>query len=361
MSPRPRPRVLIAGLVAAAIVIAGLLLDIDRVAATFLVAYTASVSVVLGMLALLMIAHLTTATWFGPFRRRAEAVIGVLPVLAVLSILVLPVLISIYRSAPIATEPTRRLYLAPPFLIARTIVYWIAWLLIAESLRATSRAHDTGDPRAAPRFRTISSIGLVVLGVTMTFASFDWMMSLTPRWYSTIYGVYWFAGGTVGALALLALLARSDRPSPVPVPANQLHSLGKLLLTFVMFWLYIGFAQYIVIWSGNIPSEVTWYIPRTHGGWGVVALVLLAGSFALPFLALLLRFVKRSHMLLAALGVTLLSFHYLDTYWLLMPNLTQVTWWTVVVSAATLVLLVVSLVVVSSSRESRAVSRAANR
>jgi hypothetical protein len=178
----------------------------------------------------------------------------------------------------------------------------------------------------------------------MTFASFDWMMSLTPEWYSTVYGVYWFGGGMVGALALLAMLAR--RPAFVAT-VDELHALGKLLLTFVMFWVYAAFAQYIVIWSGDIPREVTWYVVRNRGGWGGLALVLLLGSVALPFLLLLLLRVKRSGVLLGALGALLLAFHYVDTYWLVMPGLVPVTWWTVPVSLAALAS--VAVVVVAAS------------
>jgi hypothetical protein len=205
-------------------------------------------------------------------------------------------------------------YLNVPFFVARFIIYWIAWIFIARALRSTSHV------------RRVSSIGLIVLGLTMTFAAFDWMMSLTPDWYSTIYGVYWFAGGMVGALALLGLLAPHD--------PDEVHSLAKLLLTFILFWLYIGFSQYIVIWSGGIPREVTWYVPRTRGGWGGVAVILIFGNFAFPFLALLFRAVKRSRALVAALGVLLLALHYLDTFWVVMPGLAPVNWWTIVLAIA---------------------------
>src|SRR5581483_5465432 len=144
--------------------------------------------------------------------------------------------------------------------------------------------------------------------ITMTFAAFDWMMSLTPDWLSTIYGVYWFAGGLVGALALLALMV-GYAPAGVEWPAvsdDELHSLGKLLLTFVLFWLYCGFSQYIVIWSGDLPNEVTWYIPRTHGGWGAIAALLVLGGFAIPFLLLLFVSVKRSRRALGMVAGLLL-------------------------------------------------------
>src|SRR5262249_14353672 len=159
------------------------------------------------------------------------------------------------------------------FVVARAVVYWVTWLVTARALRALG-----------PRSRVVASVGLVALALTMTFASFDWIMSLSPRWYSTIYGVYWFAGGMVGALSLLALVARrASRNVDEGIPRDRWHSLGKLLCTFVLFWAYIGFSQYIVIWSGNLPVEVTWYSSRTHGGWGSVALAIVFGAGAVPF------------------------------------------------------------------------------
>ncbi len=327
-----RRALVVVGAVAAVVAVVGLFIDVREVAAAFLVAYAATLSVTLAMLALTMIARLTTATWFAAFRRSADAVAGALPVLAILGvplIVAMPVL-----HQPAAPGSARETYGAMPFLIARFIVYWIVWLTIAARLRSAQRMEDAGNATdAARRFRIISCAGLIALALTMTFASFDWMMSLTPEWYSTVYGVYWFGGGMVGALALLAVLAR--RPS-AHVTADELQALGKLLLTFVMFWVYAGFAQYIVIWSGDIPREVAWYVPRNRGGWGGVALVLLLGSVAIPFVLLLVLRVKRSGVLLGALGALLIVFHYVDTYWVVMPGLVPLRWWTVVVSAATL-------------------------
>ena len=183
----------------------------------------------------------------------------------------------------------------------------------------------------------------------MTFASFDWMMSLTPRWYSTIYGVYWFGGGMTGALALLALLARPSGASGV---AESYPALGKLMLTFLMFWVYIGFAQYIVIWSGNIPQEVTWHVARTHGPWGGLALALLLGA-AIVFLALLSRTAKARHARLIIVGALLLTLHYLDTYWMIIPNLVPMTWWLAALSAASIVIVAGSTLVVARVRDTR--------
>lgn len=338
-----RPALIGIGVLALIVTVVGFIINIREVAAAFLVAYAATLSVALAMLALIMIARLTTATWFGAFRRSAELVVGALPALAILGV---PLIIAMPALHPPAVAGSARaIYGATPFLVARFVLYWIVWLAIAAGLRSAQRIEDRGDLLlAARRFRRVSSAGLILLALTMTFASFDWMMSLTPEWYSTVYGVYWFAGGTVAALALLAVLARvpSERTT-----ADELQSLGKLLLTFVMFWVYAGFAQYIVIWSGDVPREVSWYVARNRGGWGGLAVILLIASVALPFLLLLLLRVKRSGVLLGTLGALLLAFHYVDTYWVVMPGLVPVTWWTVAVSVA--VLLLVALLAIGSS------------
>ncbi|HVX42115.1 MAG TPA: hypothetical protein VHB25_21320 [Gemmatimonadaceae bacterium] len=336
-----RTAMLAACSIAVIIVVIALFQDLRQLALVFLVAYAAAVSVVLGTLAMTLIAHLTTATWFRPFRAPAEQVIRTLPVLAGLGVLLLVAMPTLYPWA--GTRDPARVYLNGPFFVVRWIVYWIAWLAIARGLHTARRIERQGEvARAARRYRVVSCVGLVALAFTMTFAAIDWMMSLTPDWASTIYGVIWFAGGLVGALALLAVLASGSDATPA-VPTADEHSLGKLLVTFVLFWLYVSFAQYVVIWSGDVPEEVTWYAARTHGGWGVVAGVLVLFGFALPFVLLLLAPVKRSRRALAALGLLLLAMHYVDTFWMLAPGVVPVDWWTVIAGCAVLVLVVAAL------------------
>jgi len=182
----------------------------------------------------------------------------------------------------------------------------------------------------------------------MTFAAFDWMMSLTPDWSSTIYGVIWFAGGMVGALALLAVLAWHSTDQVT----YDFDALGKLLLTFILFWLYTGFAQYIVIWSGGLPREVTWYVARTRGGWGALASVLLFAGFAFPFLLLIVRVIRQSAAFASAIGVALLVVHYLDTLWIVVPGLISATWWSLVLAVAALVV-VLTIVIGTASMHGR--------
>jgi hypothetical protein len=321
----------------------------------FIVAYAATVSVVLGVLAMTMIEHLTTVTWFRAFRPLAMRVLRALPALACLGILMLltlPTFPWAVEGSEISTTDVAA-YLNAPFFVVRFMVYWTVWLLIARALRRANQLEASGDlTRVAEHHRRVSVIGVLALGVTMTFAAFDWMMSLTPDWSSTIYGVIWFAGGIVGALALLAVLAsRASRGKNV---TYDFDALGKLLLTFILFWLYTGFAQYIVIWSGGLPREVTWYVARTRGGWGGLASVLLFAGFAFPFLLLIVRVIRQSAACAAAIGVALLVAHYLDTLWIVSPGLISASWWTLALAIAALV--VVLTIVIGSASMHRGIS-----
>ena len=311
----------------------GIVVDPARLAAAYLVAYVSCLAVVLGTLAMVMIARVTGATWFVVLRRQAEEIIATLPVFAVL---LLPILFAVRVLYPWAAplpslDPDLRhailvksAYLNVPFFVIRSAVYLATWIALGEALRRASLAQDRGDSAAIERrMRTLSALGLVAFALTISFAAFDWMMSLTPAWYSTIYGVDYFAGAMVGALSLLAVLAvRARRRGELPesVGANQLHALAKLLLTFVLFWVYIGFSQLIVIWSAEIPAERVWYAVRMRGGWNALGAVLVAGHFAIPFCALLIRSIKRSPIAMKWLGFWLLLMHYLDLYWIVMPD-----------------------------------------
>ena len=169
-----------------------------------------------------------------------------------------------------------------------------------------------------------SAPAILIVGVTMTFAAFDWLMSLDPHWYSTIYGVYVFAGGAVSALAALSLLTLAlERKGILEgiLTVEHRHDIGKLLFGFTVFWAYIAFSQYLIIWYGNIPEETVYFRERWEGPWKVVSLVLVFGHFVVPFVALISRTAKRSRLILGASALLLLVMHYVDIYWLVMPTL----------------------------------------
>jgi hypothetical protein len=168
-----------------------------------------------------------------------------------------------------------------------------------------------------------SGPAMIVFALTVCFASFDWLMSLDPHWFSTIYGVYFFTGAVVGFLAfvtLASLLLERVGVLAGVVTVEHYHDLGKLLFAFVFFWAYIAFSQYLLIWYANIPEETGWYLVRQNGGWQWVSLLLLFGHFVLPFLGLISRHAKRHRSVLAGWALWMLLMHWIDLYWLVMPS-----------------------------------------
>jgi hypothetical protein len=217
----------------------------------------------------------------------------------------------------------KRPYLNVPFFLVRAAIYFAVWNGIAFLLNKWSLEQDrTGDPLDAKRMQQLAAGGLLGYGLTITFASFDWAMSLEPHWFSTIYGVLLMGGQALAAMAfaIVALAWLSRRP-PLNelVTSNHFHDLGNLLLAFTMLWAYFGFSQYLIVWSGNLPEEAEWYVHRSAHGWQFIALALVAFHFAVPFLLLLLRAAKRRGETLAKVAALLLVMRYVDLFWLTQP------------------------------------------
>lgn len=325
-------RVLLAAVsIAGLACVVGALIDPGRAASAYLVAYAGVLGTVLALLVLFMAIDLSAGAWFAPLRPRAEAVIGTLPALG---LLFLPIVLGarlLYGWTAPATLPnavraaveSKGPYLTVGFALARAAVYWTIWITIGERVRLLSRRRDaTLEAEAARRLRIVSAAGLVPMALTMTFAAFDWLMSLQPDWSSSIYGVYIFAGGSVAALGLCAIEAAQGvrAGSATGMTTHTLHAVAKLLLTMLLVRVYVAYSQYLVVWIADLPAEVGWYAIRTRGGWRVVAGVLLAGHLLLPFLALLVYRIKRNAWAMAAVGAWLLIMHALDVYWLVMPS-----------------------------------------
>jgi len=219
----------------------------------------------------------------------------------------------------------KSLYLNIPFFVIRTAFYFAVWNAIAYFLNRWSLEQDRSpDPRIARRMQAISGGGLVAYGLTITFASFDWVMSLDPHWFSTIYGVLFMGGQGLTALAFLVIalawLSRREPLNTIVVPSH-FHDLGNLMLAFVMLWAYFSFSQYLIIYSGNLPEEITWYTRRLFTGWRVIGIALVVFHFALPFLILLSRAVKRNPQLLVKVAIGVIVVRLIDLFWLIAPEL----------------------------------------
>jgi hypothetical protein len=299
----------------------------------YLLAYLFWLGIALGCLALLMVQHLIRGVWGAVIQRLLEAGSRTLPLMALLFVPLLFGLKSLYiwvQPEVLAGDELlqhKSAYLNVSFFVLRLVVYAVAWSSLAYLLNRWSFQHDRIEDWASGRplrrrLQLLSGPGLVVYGLTVTFASIDWMMSLEPHWFSTIYGFVWIVGQVLTALAFavvaLALLADFE-PFAGVVKPSHFHDLGNLLLTFVMLWAYIAFSQFLIIWSGNLSEEIPWYVHRIQGGWQWVGLLLLVFHFVLPFLLLLARFTKRNQSMLAPLAGLLIVMQWVDLFWLVMP------------------------------------------
>jgi hypothetical protein len=301
----------------------------------YLVSYAFFLSISLGGLFFVALHHVTRAGWSVTIRRLAELLAATMPLLAVLFLPILvPILLGsstlyvwnnpeVVRASEVLQHKAG--YFGLTFFTVRAVLYFAVWWLLARFFLARSRQQDeSGDPALTIQMERASPVALLLFAVTVTFASFDWLMSLEPTWFSSIFGVYYFAGTTLGALGTIILAAVALQACgrlSLTITTEHYHDLGKLLLGFIIFWGYIAFSQYMLIWYANLPEETTWYHARQTGPWAVVSLALLFGQLILPFFGLLSRTVKRRPRLLAFWAVWTLAFHWLDMYWLVMPGL----------------------------------------
>lgn len=298
---------------------------------SYLVSFVYFLSLALGALFFVLVSHVTRAGWSVAVRRLAE---GVAPnVFLPMAFLAAPVLYGLRTLYPWtdtaavagdhllhAKEP----WLNIPFFLGRTVFYFGVWSALAIWFHRKSTEQDkTGDPRLTQAMEKTSTAALILFAFTVTFFAFDYLMSLTPHWYSTIFGVYFFAGCVLGFFALIAVLAFLVQRAGAlrrTITTEHYHDLGKLIFAFTVFWAYIAFSQYMLMWYANLPEETSWYAARQTGSWTWVSLGLLFGHFLVPFLALMSREVKRRKPLLVAGGAFMLAMQWVDVYWLVMPE-----------------------------------------
>jgi hypothetical protein len=298
---------------------------------SWLVSFLFFLSLALGALFFMLIQYASQGGWGIVLRRIGETIFATLPVLAALFVPLLLGLQDLYSwTVPGAADHDALLrwkapYLNVRFFLIRAVLYFGIWSFIALLYYRGSRRQDlTGDPAVSARLRRLAGPAIIVLALTQTLASIDWIMSLTPHWYSTMFGVYFFAGSFVGFIALLSVVVpamRRARLLDTVISTEHLHDVGKFLFAFMAFWAYIAFSQFLLMWYANLPEETTWYQVRMQGSWLQVSLFLMVGHFVAPFFYLMGRPVKRNGAALAAGGAWLLAMHFVDLYWQVMPTL----------------------------------------
>jgi hypothetical protein len=318
---------LIAAAVGIAGCIAGAIMDPARFFASYLFAFVFWTSISLGFLGITMLHHMTSGRWSFLIQRISEAGMRVLPVIALLFVPLLFGLGYLYPWIKHAGEESiasRAAYLNVPFFIIRTVVYFVIWTGMAFLLSRWSRRQDaSADPGITRSLRLLSAPGLIVYVFTATFAATDWTMSLQPEWFSTIYGMLAVVGQVLAGLAVAAVVLRalgSTGPLADVVAPRALNDLGNMILAFVVLWAYMSFSQFLIIWAGNLPEEIPWYLRRLSPGWRTVGLLLIIFHFAVPFFLLLIRRNKRRLGMLAAIAIGILLMRVVDAYWIVIPG-----------------------------------------
>jgi len=320
---------LLAGIGATILSIVGAVSSHEQFFRSYLVAFLFWLGPALGSLGILMLQHITGGRWGVSVRRVLEASTRTLPLMALLFVPIVLGMHDLYEwthAEVVAHDPIlqhKSIYLNAPFFLSRAAVYFVIWVVVALLLSRWSLEQDAGATESVGRrLQFLSRGGLLLYAMTMTFAAIDWAMSLTPHWYSHIYGVIIIGGQILTAMAFaIAVTASLVEIEPVSeyVTADRFHDLGKLLLAFIMLWAYFALSQYLIIWSGDLPEETPWYAARLEGGWQVIGIALILFHFVLPFVVLLSRNVKRNPRALAVVTLVFLFIRFLDLYWLVVP------------------------------------------
>jgi hypothetical protein len=345
-------RMLILGGVASVIVIVGAFMQPQVFFRAYLINFMDWLGVCLGSMAILMLRHLTKGGWGMIIRRILGAAMRTLPLMAALFIPILFALPKLYPWArPLGSITDKhvqehlrditRSYLSMHGFIIRAVLYFAVWGTIVFLLTKWSRQQDRPPVRDnSTRFKALSGPGIILYAFTISFAAIDWTMSLDPSWISTIYPLIILIGEVLAALCFAIIVERilfDYRPMSELLRPEYVHDHGNFMLTFIMVWAYFSFSQWLIIWAGNLPEEITWYLKRLNGGWGFVGLALVLFHFAVPFAILLSRPFKRNVRKLVWLAVWLLFMRYVDLFWIVEPNFStrfSVTWADVLVPFA---------------------------
>ena len=324
-------RALIAGVVGLALMAVGFMTARETFLQSYLIAFIFWIGITLGSLGVLMIQYLSGGAWGLVARRVLEASTRTLPLMVLLFVpiaLSLPELFIWARPEAAADHliHEKAAYLNAPFFLIRAGIYFVVWGALIFVLNKWSKQQDE-DPLRLPgpqdrKFRVLSGPGLVLYVLTITLMSIDWIMSLDPHWYSTIFGVLTLGGQGLSTMAFVILVLASlakYQPMNEVADADKFHDLGKLMFAFVMLWAYFSFSQLLIIWSANLPEEVPFYLERLHGPWAPVSIALLIGQFVLPFMFLLSRGFKRNPRIVSKIAFWILLMRVVDIAWTIGP------------------------------------------
>jgi hypothetical protein len=324
-------RAMFIGIVGVAASVAGAVISPETFYSAYLTVFMWALGMSLGCMAVLMLYHLVGGGWGTVARRTLEAGMMTMPLMAVLFVpiwLNLPRLYEWARPGSFAKNSKlaeiAHSYLNSNGILVRAALYFTLWLLMAFLLRRWSTEQDTpeGGAKSTLRFRALSAPGLVVYSLSFSFACVDWVMSLQARWISTIYGLIFIAGQALAAYCLVVLtetILGKRKPMSEYLKATEIHDHGKFMLAFVMVWAYFNFSQWLIIWSGNLPDEITWFLRRINGSWGYVALAIVVFHFAVPFVLLLSVRLKRQTSSLVWIASWLIIMRLVDIFWHIEP------------------------------------------
>jgi hypothetical protein len=313
------------------LLIAGYFADHERFFRSYLLNYVYCLTFVIGALFFVMVQHLSGATWSVVIRRIAESLMMVIPVAFLLFLPIVLDLHALYEwthTEVVAKDPIllkKEPYLNVPFFLIRTVIYFAIWSFFAFKLWGWSTAQDSNrDFSYTEKSRKLSAFGVFLLTVTFSLAAMDWVMSLMPHWFSTMFGVYMYAGAAMAFTAFMILIGLAFRSNGIldkAISEEHYHDLGKWLFAFNTFWAYCAFSQYMLIWYGNLTEETIFFQHRFQGSWEIVSKLLIFGHFLFPFAILVARWAKRNLTVLAFMAGWLLLMHYVDIYWLIMGSL----------------------------------------
>lgn len=321
---------LIVGLVVSAVCAFGAFIDPDQFFESYLFGYLFWIGIALGSLAIVALHHLVCGGWGFAIQRVLESGTRTLPLMAVLVVPLFFGMQNLYiwaRPEVVATDEIlqhKSAYLNVEFFLIRAVVYFAVWGVLIFFINKWSVQHDRSPSQSlVDRIQKISGPTILIYVLTITFASVDWVMSLEPHWFSTIFGFVFVIGQGLLTLAfaivVIAFLV-DYKPLSEVVQTKHFHDLGNLLLAFVALWAYISFSQFLIIWSGNLPEEIPWYLKRMNGGWQWVGLAIVIFHFSLPFVLLLSRRTKRNIRVLFKVALFMIFMRLLDLFWIVAPS-----------------------------------------